>query len=326
MACKPSALGEAIAVIENSGLNRDAAIDILANGAPGSPLLKGLSKRMIARDYTTNFAVHLMAKDLGYAVAEGARNKVDLRMGQAALEAYKAADAARPGRTGLVQCGRTVSEELIPRPPVALAILLPARAPGRAKPARQPPSRHGWALKPVTRHDLLMKTYPAIALFLLLGCACSSHTDHRFDTGSAVVVSTLSALQIDNLAKLGKVWGFLKYHHPAISTGHRNWDYDLLGVLPAVLDARSREDGNETLARWALEMGETPPPRSFASLSKTLIQLDPDVGWIESESMFGASLSRLLQTTYRTPPTRRPVRHFPASGNRQSKIPARTIL
>jgi 3-hydroxyisobutyrate dehydrogenase len=92
-----AALAEALAVIENSGLNRDAAFDILANGAPGSPLVKGLGKRMLARDYRVNFALHLMLKDMTYAVAEGARNGVALRMGEAARDQFRAAVAAGLG-------------------------------------------------------------------------------------------------------------------------------------------------------------------------------------------------------------------------------------
>ena len=92
-----AALAEALAVIEHSGLNRDAAFDILANGAPGSPLVKGVGRRMMARDYRVNFALRLMLKDLTYAVAEGARNGVTLKMGEAARDKFRAAAAAGSG-------------------------------------------------------------------------------------------------------------------------------------------------------------------------------------------------------------------------------------
>jgi 3-hydroxyisobutyrate dehydrogenase len=92
-----AALAEALAVIENSGLNRDAAFEILASGAPGSPLVKGAGKRMLARDYRVNFALHLMLKDMTYAVAEGARNGVPLTMGEAARDKLRAAVSAGLG-------------------------------------------------------------------------------------------------------------------------------------------------------------------------------------------------------------------------------------
>jgi hypothetical protein len=68
--------------------------------------------------------------------------------------------------------------------------------------------------------------------------------DTEFDAGSGVTAAALATLtpaQIDNLALLGKVWGFLKYHHPAVTSGTRHWDYDLFRVLPAILAARDRD-------------------------------------------------------------------------------------
>ena len=47
--------------------------------------------------------------------------------------------------------------------------------------------------------------------------------DHAFNGGSGISTGELSKTQIDNLVTLGKVWGFLKYHHPAIVSGKRHW-------------------------------------------------------------------------------------------------------
>jgi hypothetical protein len=46
--------------------------------------------------------------------------------------------------------------------------------------------------------------------------------DHEFDGGSGIVLSKLTKTQIENLALLGKVWGFLKYHHQSVIA--RFWD------------------------------------------------------------------------------------------------------
>jgi 3-hydroxyisobutyrate dehydrogenase len=87
-----AALGEAVAVIERSGLDREAALDVLRNGAPGSPLVKGLSPRMAEGNYDVNFALHLMQKDLRYASAEANANGVTLRTAGAALERFNEAN------------------------------------------------------------------------------------------------------------------------------------------------------------------------------------------------------------------------------------------
>jgi len=73
-----ASLAEAIAWLERSGLDRDKALGILKAGAPGSPLLSGISARMTSQDYTVNFLLKLMAKDLQYAHAAAADSGVDL--------------------------------------------------------------------------------------------------------------------------------------------------------------------------------------------------------------------------------------------------------
>jgi 3-hydroxyisobutyrate dehydrogenase len=73
-----AALAEGIALAEKSGLNLDAALTVLQNGAPGSPLVKAVSTRMASRDYTVFFKLALMRKDLDYAATEAAHHGLDL--------------------------------------------------------------------------------------------------------------------------------------------------------------------------------------------------------------------------------------------------------
>jgi 3-hydroxyisobutyrate dehydrogenase len=89
-----AALAEALAFIEASGLDRVAAVDVLANGAPGSPLLKGVSARMLSRDYAVMFMLSLMRKDLDYAAEEARRHGVTLETARAARDLFDRAVAA----------------------------------------------------------------------------------------------------------------------------------------------------------------------------------------------------------------------------------------
>ena len=79
------------------GLDRAKALELLTGGAPGSPLVKLLSTRMTAPDYTPNFLLRLMAKDLAYAGDEAARHSLDLQTAAAALTVFKHAIAAGDG-------------------------------------------------------------------------------------------------------------------------------------------------------------------------------------------------------------------------------------
>jgi 3-hydroxyisobutyrate dehydrogenase len=94
-----AALAEAITLIERSGLALDAALSILLNGAPGSPLVNALAPRMASRDYTVAFMLALMRKDLTYAIAEGDANGVTLSTAAAARRLF---DAALEGGWGHV--------------------------------------------------------------------------------------------------------------------------------------------------------------------------------------------------------------------------------
>ncbi|RXH54780.1 NAD(P)-dependent oxidoreductase [Granulicella sibirica] len=73
-----ASLAEGLAWLERSGLDVEKALGVLKSGAPGSPLLAGISARMLGRDYTVNFLLSLMSKDLLYAHEAAAEAGVEL--------------------------------------------------------------------------------------------------------------------------------------------------------------------------------------------------------------------------------------------------------
>jgi 3-hydroxyisobutyrate dehydrogenase len=91
------ALAEAVAMIERAGLDRDLATSVLADGAPGSPLVKALAPRMTSGDHAVHFGLDLMRKDLSYAIAEAARFGLHLETAVAARERFSQATAAGLG-------------------------------------------------------------------------------------------------------------------------------------------------------------------------------------------------------------------------------------
>jgi 3-hydroxyisobutyrate dehydrogenase len=92
-----ASLAEAMTMIECGGLDRAQALEVLTTGAPGSPLLKTLSARMTAPDFTPNFLLRLMAKDLGYAAQEASAQALELTTAAAALKLFENAVAAGHG-------------------------------------------------------------------------------------------------------------------------------------------------------------------------------------------------------------------------------------
>jgi 3-hydroxyisobutyrate dehydrogenase len=92
-----ASLAEATALITRGGLDRAKALDVLMNGAPASPLVKTLNTRAAAGDFTPNFELKLMAKDLKYAGQEGDRLNLQLQTAAAALAVFQQAIASGYG-------------------------------------------------------------------------------------------------------------------------------------------------------------------------------------------------------------------------------------
>ncbi|HEX4424878.1 MAG TPA: NAD(P)-dependent oxidoreductase [Terriglobales bacterium] len=96
-----ASLAEATALIHASGLDHDKAMAVLTSGAPGSPLVKLLSARAKAGDFTPNFVLRLMAKDLAYAIKEGSDREIDLKTAAGALAVFQQAMADGYGEQDL---------------------------------------------------------------------------------------------------------------------------------------------------------------------------------------------------------------------------------
>src|SRR5262245_6885700 len=96
-----ASLAEALALVDRSGLDRTKALEVLTNGAPGSPPVKTLSGRMTVRDYAPNFVLRLMAKDMTYAIAEGRRYGLALSTTAPALAMLERAIADGHGEKDL---------------------------------------------------------------------------------------------------------------------------------------------------------------------------------------------------------------------------------
>ena len=92
-----ASFAEAVAMIDAGGLDRAKAVAILTGGAPGSGIVKRMADRIAARDFTPNFALRWMAKDIGYAIDDASKNGISLQTAAAALSVFKQAIAEGHG-------------------------------------------------------------------------------------------------------------------------------------------------------------------------------------------------------------------------------------
>ena len=123
--------------------------------------------------------------------------------------------------------------------------------------------------------------------------------DHEFDAGSRVSLTNLTDIQIKNLAKLAKVWGFLKYHHPVVTGGKRHWDYDLFRILAPVLAAGDGEAANQAISGWIGGLGEVADCTTCAALKTSDLYLGTNLDWLADEELLGVGLSQTLRSIYR---------------------------
>ncbi len=90
------------------------------------------------------------------------------------------------------------------------------------------------------------------------------------------------------LAGLARVWGRVKYVHPAMVTSHIDWDAALVRAIPAVENASSDKEYRKAIASMLAELhdpvtrviekelAEPPPPATSAPLAVRLEAIDPD--------------------------------------------------
>jgi C-terminal processing protease CtpA/Prc len=115
-----------------------------------------------------------------------------------------------------------------------------------------------------------------------------------------VQIVSFSPVQVDNLALMGQVWGFLKYHHPAVRTGQRPWDLELLRELPAVLAAPDRAVAAAVLVRWIDALGAVPPCQPCVTDAATpTVHFRPALDWLSDSARLTPALSQRLLHIYR---------------------------
>ena len=90
-AVQVTSFAEALRWMERTGLQRDAALELLKRGAPGSNILSAMSERMTQRKYDVNFLLRLMEKDIRYAHAAASELGIELSMSSPAEELFRAA-------------------------------------------------------------------------------------------------------------------------------------------------------------------------------------------------------------------------------------------
>jgi len=143
-----------------------------------------------------------------------------------------------------------------------------------------------------------MKTIHFLVIFSisLFFCSCSKEPDDK-------VKNPLDINERENLEVLCKVWGLVKYHHPAfMKDSSRDADADLLDLIPKIMEANV-QTRNQILFNWIKELGLYDSSkggfdqyvRSKRIGSQTTKQeAIVDLFWMENEEILGTKLAAEL--------------------------------
>lgn len=100
--------------------------------------------------------------------------------------------------------------------------------------------------------------------------------------------------QKQTLFYTGKLWGFLKYYHPAVASGKYNWDEELVKMIPRCLAVKSRTERDTLLLNWVTGLGEVPVCSACNDSALITARSRPVFNWM-SDGFFPAALSEKLQ-------------------------------
>lgn len=134
-----------------------------------------------------------------------------------------------------------------------------------------------------------------MAMFVLGGCTVDQEKDEQENSSA----DEFTEMQNENLQKLCKVWGYVKYRHPVFISGSKDWDEELFQLIEETMNLEDEQEMNELLNDWLKSLGETESYKqrddsvlADTSESKTIVLAD--LKWVHDEEYLGKELSESL--------------------------------
>ncbi|MCK9627484.1 MAG: S41 family peptidase [Bacteroidales bacterium] len=115
-----------------------------------------------------------------------------------------------------------------------------------------------------------------------------------FLTSFAESHPSLNKTDTSELVKICKVWGFLKYHHPALATGKIDWDQELINLLNKTHEGHGKQYINHLLENLTDALGKVRDNKANHTYNYRQATLLPDNSWIYDTTKLGNTLSKKL--------------------------------
>ena len=109
--------------------------------------------------------------------------------------------------------------------------------------------------------------------------------DHEFDESFKFnLTDSISLETYRNLETLCRVWGFLKYYHPAVQSGMYDWNYELFRILPKIMNCADKTSMQRTLCCWIQDLDKA-AIKNEITVNEDSILFRPDFNWINSQEL-----------------------------------------
>lgn len=113
----------------------------------------------------------------------------------------------------------------------------------------------------------------------------------NFSCNNNVEPNELNSDQVENLAVICKIWGGLKYYHPEVREGKKQWDKELFQLIDTALLSKNKADRNKSLKTWVTTLNKKIDHFESKNQIEHLLELD----WMKDSSEFGNDLMLELE-------------------------------
>ncbi|MEM6346984.1 MAG: S41 family peptidase [Bacteroidota bacterium] len=109
-----------------------------------------------------------------------------------------------------------------------------------------------------------------------------------------LLVSAQQNAKVEAMASLGEIWGFLKYYHPQIADGSKNWDSVLMADLPLVAADPSPQQWQQTVQKWLSDAGPVAECRKCTKIKGDTSLRNLDLAFLEEAPLLTQDLKTQL--------------------------------
>ena len=101
--------------------------------------------------------------------------------------------------------------------------------------------------------------------------------------------------ETDKLASLCRIWGMLKYFHPAVAQGKMDWDAVFISEVDSLAHIITKDALNTHYYRWVSSLGDINAYLAVPAGFDTTCNFNHSLEWIDRSGLYSPQLAALLR-------------------------------